>query len=151
MQGFGERKETYISFCWATTLIMITCFDRWPIANDATWQNCSLWDWVGMSMWDCGSANYGIWKVLGKIFLRCSPHWYWYHWKIVRFCTKYLVTTTKSPELRNVPVCLVWQKPDFDISNNLVWTPQTRVEICRDRHGRNLCKIFASCVNFSRN
>ena len=40
----------------------------------------------------------------------------------------------------------ICQKKTFALVN---LGPQSRVEICRDRHNRRSCKICASCVNFS--
>ena len=49
---------------------------------------------------------------------------------------------------------LVWNRPTRIAAklwaSNII-KAKTRVEICRDRHGRRSCKICASCVNFPGN
>ena len=49
---------------------------------------------------------------------------------------------------------LVWNRPTKIAAklwaSNII-KAKTRVEICRDRHGRRSCKICASCVNFPGN
>ena len=128
------------------------CPISWSCCGVLTTMSASRWRvwslvqkfYKSVFFWD---TLYVMWKVLEKIiFLDDQIIDIDIGGKFLRLCSNYLITNTK---LRTVPFCLVWQKPGFDISDNFLWTPQTRVEICRDRHDRCLCKNFASCVIFS--
>ena len=75
-------------------------------------------------------------------------------WKIVslsqaQFLTQFLLHgllhSNKSYLIRLYYAHLLWQ------THQSVINGRVRVEICRDRHDRQSCKICASCVNFPGN
>ena len=47
-----------------------------------------------------------------------------------------------------ISILQVWVSKGYHIMLN--WQIQSRLEICRDRRDQRSCKIFVSCVNFSK-